>query len=92
MKTVSALRRVAIAAITASLSLSVMSAAQAKGSPDRLFPHTAIYNSTQVPSAMDNRNFGNGRNNYMTWDPNPDFDIQSTWPEGSPNYHGGNGG
>jgi hypothetical protein len=76
------LRNAAIAAIAAaSLSLPVMSVAQAQGS-EKKPTHKAIYNTTQ-PASMVNR-------------PTPPLDgtfhIELTWPEGSPDYHGSNGG
>jgi hypothetical protein len=74
-------RNAAIAAITsASLSLSAMSMAQAQGSEKK--PTRAIYNTTQNAPTV-NR-------------PTPPLDgtyhMELNWPEGSPDYHGSNGG
>jgi hypothetical protein len=75
------MRTAAIAAIAAALSLSVMSAAQAQGS-DKTPAHKAIYNTMQAPSATNRQA--------------PALDgalhLNLTWPEGSPDYHGSNGG
>ena len=75
-------RNMAIAAITsASLSLLAMSVAQAQGSENKP-AHKALYNTTQ---------------DFLTVNrPTPALDgtfhINLTWPEGSPDYHGSNGG
>ena len=75
-------RNVAIAAITsASLSLSVMSVAQAQGG-EKTPTHKAIYNTTQDASTI----------NRATPPLDGTFHMNLTWPQGSPDYHGSNGG
>jgi len=75
-------RKSATIAITvASLSLSVMSAAQAHGGK-KMPAHKAIYNTTQGVSTI----------NRQTPTLEGTFHINLTWPEGSPDYHGSNGG
>jgi hypothetical protein len=74
-------RHAAIAVIAlASLSLSVMSVAQAQGGQGT--PKLkGIYNTTRNPATI----------NRQT--PKPDAAVRnSTWPEGEPDYHGSNGG
>jgi hypothetical protein len=76
------MRNAAIAAITsASLSLLAMSVAQAHGSEQKP-THRAIYNTTQDALTI-NR-------------PTPPLDgrlhLELSFPEGSPDYHGSNGG
>jgi len=70
-----------IAIAVASLSLSVMSAAQAHGG-EKMPAHKAIYNTTRDPSTADR----------ATPTLDGTFHINLTWPEGSPDYHGSNGG
>jgi hypothetical protein len=78
----SKMRTAAIAAIAAALSLSVMSVAQAQGS-EKTPAHKAIYNTAQQYAPTTNRQA-------------PALDgalhLNLTWPEGSPDYHGSNGG
>jgi hypothetical protein len=76
------MRNAAIAAITsASLSLLALSAAQAH-SGEKKPTHKAIYNTTQDALTI-NR-------------PTPPLDgrphLELSFPEGSPDYHGSNGG
>ena len=76
------MRNAVIAAITsASLSLLAMSAAQAQGG-EKTPVHKAIYNTTQQALTVKR--------------PTPTLDgtfhMNLTWPEGSPDYHGSNGG
>ena len=74
-------RNPAIAVITAaSVSLSVMSVAQAQGSKKPT--HRAIYNTTRDDPTV----------NRPTPPLDGTFHIELTWPEGSPDYHGTNGG
>ncbi len=74
-------RRFATAIVTTLLSVSVMSVAQAQGG-EKMPAHKAIYNTTRAASPMDRES--------------PALDgtlhINLTWPEGSPDYHGTNGG
>jgi hypothetical protein len=76
------MRNAAIAAIAAaSLSLSVMSVAQAQDSQKKP-THRAIYNTAQDAPTV----------NRPTPPLDGRFHIELTWPEGSPDYHGSNGG
>jgi hypothetical protein len=76
------MRNTAIAAIaSASLSLSAMSAAQAQGS-EKKPTHKAIYNTTQDAPTV----------NRSTPTLDGTSHMNLTWPEGSPDYHGSNGG
>jgi hypothetical protein len=76
------MRNAAIAAITsASLSLLAMSAAQAQGA-EKKPAHKAIYNTTQHALTVKG----------PTPTPDGTFHMNLTWPEGSPDYHGSNGG
>jgi hypothetical protein len=89
-------RNAAIAAITvASLSLPVMSVAQAQGGKEmpaatiELKQHAArykLYNTVQEPSTTTRRIDGE------TLRADPAFHHYPTWPEGEPDYHGSNGG
>jgi len=75
-------RNAAIAVITsASLSLLAMSAAQAQGSEKKPV-HKAIYNTTQDAPLV----------NRPTVPLDGTFHMELAWPEGSPDYHGSNGG
>jgi hypothetical protein len=75
-------RNAAIAAITsASLSLLAMSVAQAQGS-EKKPTHKALYNTTQDAPTV----------NRATATLDGSFHMNLTWPEGSPDYHGSNGG
>jgi hypothetical protein len=76
------MRNAAIAAIaSASLSLSALSAVQAQGG-ERTSPYKAISNTTRDSPTINRES------------PKPDaaFHNYVTWPEGSPDYHGSNGG
>ena len=76
------LRNAAIAVITsASLSLLAMSVAQAQGS-EKKPTQRAIYNTTQDAATV----------NRPTVPLDGTFHMELTWPEGSPDYHGSNGG
>ena len=76
------MRSAAIAVITsASLSLLAMSVAQAQSS-EKKPTHRAIYNTTQDASTI----------NRPTPTLDGSFHMNLTWPEGSPDYHGSNGG
>jgi hypothetical protein len=76
------LRNAAIAVITsASLSLLAMSVAQAQGD-EKKPTHRAIYNTTQDASTI----------NRPTPPLDGTFHMELAWPEGSPDYHGSNGG
>ena len=76
------IRNAAIAVITsASLSLLAMSVAQAQGG-EKKPTHRAIYNTTQDASTI--------KRPTPTLDGS--FHMNLTWPEGSPDYHGSNGG
>jgi len=76
------MRSAAIAVITsASVSLLAMSVAQAQGSEKKL-SHRAIYNTTQDAATV----------NRPTVPLDGTFHMELTWPEGSPDYHGSNGG
>ena len=76
------MRNAAIAAITsASLSLLAMSVAQAQGG-EKKPTHRAIYNTTQDAPTV----------NRPTPPLDGTFHMELTWPEGSPDYHGSNGG
>jgi hypothetical protein len=76
------IRNAAIAAITsASLSLLAMSVAQAQGG-EKTLAHKAIYNTTRDASTV----------NRATPALDGTFHMNLTWPEGSPDYHGSNGG
>ena len=76
------MRNAAIAVITsASVSLLAMSVAQAQGSEKKPI-HRAIYNTTQDASTI----------NRPTPTLDGSFHMNLTWPEGSPDYHGSNGG
>jgi hypothetical protein len=76
------MRNAAIAAIAAaSLSLSVMSVTQAQDGQKKP-THRAIYNTTQDAPTI----------NRPTPPLDGRFHIELTWPEGSPDYHGSNGG
>jgi hypothetical protein len=75
-------RNAAIAAIAAaSVSLSVMSVAQAQGGK-KTPAHKAIYNTTLDVSTA----------HRATPTLDGTFHINLTWPSGSPDYHGSNGG
>ena len=76
------IRNAAIAVITsASLSLLAMSVAQAQGS-EKKPTHRALYNTTQDATTV----------NRPTPPLDGTFHMELTWPEGSPDYHGSNGG
>jgi hypothetical protein len=76
------LRNAAIAVITsASLSLLAMSVAQAQGGEKKPI-HRAIYNTTQDAATV----------NRPTVPLDGTLHMELTWPEGSPDYHGSNGG
>ncbi len=76
------MRNAAIAAITsASLSLIALSAAQAH-SDEKKPAHRAIYNTTQDVSTI----------NRLTPPLDGRLHLELSWPEGSPDYHGSNGG
>jgi len=76
------MRSAAIAVITsASLSLLAMSVAQAQGS-EKKPTHRALYNTTQDATTV----------NRPTPPLDGTFHMELTWPEGSPDYHGSNGG
>jgi hypothetical protein len=74
-------RRFAAAIVITLLSLSVMSLAQAHRG-EKMPAHEAIYNTTRNASTMNRES--------------PTLDgtlhINLAWPEGSPDYHGSNGG
>ena len=75
-------RHAAIAVIAAaSLSLSVMSVAQAQGG-EGTPKLEGIYNTTRNPATI----------NRETPKPDAAFRNYPTWPEGEPDYHGSNGG
>jgi hypothetical protein len=74
-------RRFAAAIVTTLLSMSVMSVAQAQGG-EKKPAHKAIYNTAR-DAATTNRE-------SPTLDGT--FHLNLTWPEGSPDYHGSNGG
>jgi hypothetical protein len=75
-------RHAAIAAITtASLSLSVMSVAQAQGG-EGTPKLEGIYHTARNPATI----------NRETPKPDAAFRNYPTWPEGEPDYHGSNGG
>jgi hypothetical protein len=82
------MRNAAVAAITsASLSLLATSVAQAQGSEkmptrEKMLTHKAIYNVIQDAPTV----------NRPTPPLDGTFHIELTWPEGSPDYHGSNGG
>jgi len=83
-KRTATLRSVAIVALAAAtLSLPMMSAAHAQTDSHRA-RHTKIYNTTQQPSTP------SGLKRPVTPNAEPAFEDYPTWPEGSPNYHGGN--
>jgi hypothetical protein len=76
------MRNAAIAAITsASLSLLAMSVAQAQGG-EKKPTHRAIYNTTQDASTI----------NRPTPPLDGTFHMELTWPQGSTDFHGSNGG
>jgi hypothetical protein len=76
------MRNAAIAAIaSASLSLVAMSVAQAQGN-EKKSAYRAIYNTTQDAPAV----------NRATPTLDGTFHMNLTWPEGSPDFHGSNGG
>lgn len=84
MSKTTSLRSIAIAAIAAaSLALPMMSAAQAQ--PGAHHRHKAIYNTTRDPSTT------SGLTRGSTQNAEPAFQDYSTFPEGSPSYHGSNG-
>ncbi len=74
-------RRFAAVIFTTLLSTTVMSVAQAKGG-EKMPARKVIYNTTQDAATINRRS------------PALDgtFHINLTWPEGSPDYHGSNGG
>ena len=76
------IRNAAIAVITsASLSLLAVSVAQAHGG-EKKPTHRAIYNTTQDAATV----------NRPTVPLDGTFHMELTCPEGSPDYHGSNGG
>jgi hypothetical protein len=76
------MRNAAIAAVTSALlTLLAMSVAQAQGS-EKMPTHKAIYNSTQDAPTV----------NRATPPLDGTFHMNLTWPEGSPDFHGSNGG
>lgn len=76
------IRSAAIAAITsASLSLLAMSVAQAQGS-EKKPTYKVLYNTTQGAPTV----------NRPTAPLDGSFHMELTWPQGSPDYHGSNGG
>jgi hypothetical protein len=78
------LRGVAIIALAAAtLSLPMVSAAHAQSDTHRA-RHARIYNTTREPSTLSDRS------RPGTPNAEPAFEDYPTWPEGSPNYHGGN--
>ena len=75
-------RSAAVAVIaSASLSLLTMSVAQAQGGETKP-THRAIYNTIQDAAAV----------NRPTVPLDGTYHMELTWPEGSPDYHGSNGG
>jgi hypothetical protein len=74
-------RRFTAAILTTLLSTTVISVAQAKGG-EKMPAHKAIYNTTQDAATINRES------------PVLDgtFHINLTWPQGSPDYHGSNGG
>jgi hypothetical protein len=81
------MRNAAIAAITsASLSLLAMSVAQAQGGENKP-THRALYNTTQNNSVQNAPMV-----NRATPPLDGRFHLELTWPEGSSDYHGSNGG
>jgi hypothetical protein len=75
-------RNAVIAVLTsASLSLLAMSVAQSQGS-EKKPTHRAIYDTTRDARAI----------NRPTPPLDGTFHLELTWPEGSPDYHGSNGG
>ena len=83
-KRTASLRGVAIVAFAvATLSLPMMLAANAQSDIHRA-RHIKIYNTTQDPSTL------SGLKGAATPNAEPVFEDYPTWPEGSPNYHGGN--
>jgi hypothetical protein len=75
-------RNAAIAVMTsASLSLLAMSVAQPQGN-EKKPTHRAIYNATQDTVTV----------NRPTPPLDGTFHLELSWPEGSPDYHGSNGG
>jgi hypothetical protein len=76
------MRNAVIVAITsASLSLLAMCAAQAQGS-EKNPAHTAAYNTSQDAPTV----------NRATPPLDGRYHLELSWPEGSPDYHGSNGG
>jgi hypothetical protein len=76
------MRNAAIAGIiSASLSLLAMSVAQAQGG-EKKPTHKALYNTTQNAPMV----------NRATPPLDGTFHMELTWPEGSRDYHGSNGG
>jgi hypothetical protein len=74
-------RRLAAAIVTALLSMSVMSVAQAQGD-EKKPAHKAIYNTTRDAATINSES--------PTLDGTPHLNL--TWPDGSPDYHSSNGG
>ena len=74
-------RRFAAAIVTTLLSMSVMSVAQAQGG-EKTPAHKAIYNTTRDAAST----------NRASPAPDGTVHLNLTWPEGSPDYHGSNGG
>ena len=74
-------RRFAAAIVTTLLSMSIMSVAQAHDG-EKMPAHKAIYNTTRDADTITRES------------PRQDgaFHLNLTWPEGSPDYHGSNGG
>ena len=74
-------RRLAAAIVTALLSTSAMSVAQAQGG-EKMPAHKAIYNNTRDASTI--------KRESPALDGS--YHLNLTWPEGSADYHGSNGG
>jgi hypothetical protein len=92
IKPASSLSAIAAAAIAAVVFSAAGSAAPAQAHNVESFGS----NSTAVSNQEQWKNLYNS-NDRLKPDPfqsgpNPDFCIECAWPEGSPNYHGSNGG
>jgi len=74
-------RRFRAAIVTTLLSTSIISVAQACGG-EKMPTQKAIYNTTHDASTI----------NRQAPALDGTFHINLTWPEGSPDYHGSNGG
>jgi hypothetical protein len=81
------MRNAAIAAIaSASLSLLAMSVAQAQGG-EKKPTHRALYDTTKNATTQNAPVV-----NRATPPLDGRFHMELTWPEGTPDYHGSNGG